>query len=234
MMRCHRWRLVSALAVVAAIAAGAFACGSGADAETTGSVDGGTRRDGAAVDPLEGGGNGDAGVAPTPPSCARYCKSVQKHCTDEHAQYASEDDCLAFCAHVTPGDPSDYEPKKAASLSCRQYYAGSPALTDPMTYCAAAGPFGGGLCGDRCTAFCQIALSACGPDGGAAPYESQPACKTACADFALIDGGADGGGEGLDGPESGDTLNCRLFHLRKTVNDPEACRHLAADSGACR
>ena len=234
MMRFHGWRLVSTLAVVAAIVAGALACGSSAEVEPTSIADGGSRRDGAAVDPLEGGASGDAGIAPVPPSCAKYCENVQKHCKGEHAQYASEDECLAFCGHVPPGDPSDVERKKSATLACRQYYSGSPALTDPAGYCAAAGPFGGGHCGDRCTAFCQVALSACKPDAGMAPYASQPECKTACADFTLIDGGADGGGEGLDGPDRGDTLNCRLFHLRKSAIEPEACAHLAADSGACR
>lgn len=236
MFRFSSFRVATALAISTAIAVGAFACGS---SSSVGDVpapkgDGGKPvRDGGPVDPLEGGADSsDAGTTPPLPSCTRYCDLVQKHCTGEHAQYASNEDCLAFCTHLPPGDP--WEQKKAPTLACRQYYAGNPALTDPAAYCAAAGPFGGGLCGDRCTAFCEVTLSACAPDGGAAPFPSLPDCKTACAGFTFRDAGTDGGGEGLDGPASGDTLNCRLFHLREAVVDPQACATLANDASACR
>lgn len=235
MMRFSSFRLGWALAIGASIAGAGVACGSTTtdSASPAGLADAGKAgRDGGTVDPLEGGGDSDAGTNLPPPSCAKYCDLVQKHCTGEHAQYASDEDCLAFCAHVPPGDP--WESKKAPSLACRQYYAGNPALTDPAAYCAAAGPFGAGLCGDRCTAFCEVTLSACGPDSGAAPFPSLADCKTACANFSFRDAGTDGGGEGLDGPESGDTLNCRLFHLREAVVDREACASLGADAGACR
>lgn len=216
------------------MAAAAFACGSDAsEAVTTGRADAGKGgRDAGPVDPLEGGdGTSDAGSYPPPATCAAYCDLVQKNCPGEHAQYASAEDCLAFCAHLPPGDP--WEQTKAPSLACRQYYAGNPALTDPAAYCTAAGPFGGGLCGDRCTAFCQVTLSACTPDAGDAPYATTPDCTTACAAFSFRDAGTDGGGEGIDGPATGDTLNCRLFHLREAAVDPAACAALGTDGG-CR
>ncbi len=236
MLRFSSFRLAYAAAVTAAVAVagGVFACSSSAEepASSPGADAGKAGRDAGPVDPLEGGSSTDAGTNPPPPSCTKYCDLVQKHCTGENAQYADAESCLAFCAHLPPGDP--WEQEKAPSLACRQYYAGNPALTDPAAYCAAAGPFGGGLCGDRCTAFCEVTLSACAPDAGEAPFPSLPACKTACADFAFRDAGTDGGGEGLDGPTEGNTLNCRLFHLRKAVVDDEACADLGADASACR
>ena len=36
------------------------------------------------------------------------------------------------------------------------------------------------------------------------------------------------------GPKSGDTLNCRLYHLRQVVLGQKGCGDLGADSGACR
>jgi hypothetical protein len=143
--------------------------------------------------------------------------------------------CNLVCEHVPPGDP--YEPKGTAGMYCREWYAGNPSLSDPEKYCAAAGPFGGGNCGDRCTAFCQVAFSACAPDGGsagAAPYPTLPKCKTECVEYTFREAGADGGGEGLDGPKSGDTLNCRLYHLRQAVKDAGACVDLGPDAGDCR
>src|SRR5207244_4046050 len=102
-------------------------------------------------------------------------------------------------------DPGD---QKTNSVACRQAYAGTPSATDSMKYCPAAGPFGGGLCDDRCTSFCQLTLAVCSPEAGLAPYPSYGECRTACGGFMLLDGGADGGdggGDGLYGPKSGDT-----------------------------
>src|SRR5687767_13013442 len=193
--RRHRFAVASAFGAVA-IVAGAFACGTSAETTTvpSGPSDAGTRRDTDPVDPLDGGsGTSDAGVSPPPPSCTKYCELVQDHCDGDQAQYATKEDCLAFCEHIPPGDPG--EAKKTPSLACRQVAAGSPAKAQPEAYCASAGPFGGGICGDRCTAFCQVVLSACSPDAGFAPYESIPDCKTACIEFTFRDAGADGGGE---------------------------------------
>jgi hypothetical protein len=225
-------RILAAAAVAAAHAAAVFACSGDAQPDTAADVDAGIpRRDGGPVDPIEGGKTADAGTTGPTPSCSRYCDLVDESCTGEHAQYASTDECLAFCAHLPSGKAGD---EAAPSLACRQYYAGNPARTDPMQYCLASGPFGGGLCGDRCEAFCELTLSACGT-GAAAPYEKRSDCATACAGFAFLEPGVDGGGETPDGPDEGNTLNCRLFHLREAMRAPaEACPELAADSGACR
>ncbi len=94
-----------------------------------------------------------------------------------------------------------------------------------------------GLCGDRCTAFCQLAVATCTPSGTSAPYASYPDCATSCAGYAYKDGGVDGGGEAPSGPTSGDTLNCRLYQLREVVRDGttmQGCADIGADSGACK
>ena len=67
-----------------------------------------------------------------------------------------------------------------------------------------------------------------------APYASYPDCQTACTGYSYKDGGTDGGGERPDGPASGDTLNCRLFHLRAAVHDGSGCASLGVESSACR
>ena len=231
------FRVVTALAVVFALGSGGIAACSSTTTESapTSPSDGGPRRDADLVDPLDGGdAASDSGAVLTPPSCMKYCDLVQENCKGDHAQYAFLSDCTTFCQHLPPGDPFDKE--KEASLACRQYYAGSPAKAQPEAYCVAAGPYGGGICGDRCTGFCQITLSTCSPDAGAyAPYASLPDCKTACAEYTFKDAGVDGGGEGLDGPTSGDTLNCRLHLLREIVLDGgPSCEALGADAGPCK
>lgn len=205
-----------------------------ADPSVSSADAGNARRDGAPVGPVFAPPAGDGGPRGVGPSCDRYCELVTENCKDEYAQYASQDECLAFCNHLplsTPMPPT--EDKAGASVACRQYWADSPARTSPKDYCLRAGPFGGNVCGDRCTTFCSVVLAACAPGSSVSVYATQPECATACAAFAYVDAGAEGGGEGPDGPKSGNSLNCRLFHLREAAGKPAACATLAFDGGAC-
>jgi hypothetical protein len=215
----------------AAASVGGVGCGSSSldDVSPTSPIDASARKDSAPVEPSDAGVTVDSGKTP-PPTCGKYCELVMSNCTGENAQYETKDECLAFCGHLRLGDEGE---EKAASVGCRQYWADSPARTSATAYCLAAGPFGGGVCGDRCTTFCGVLLSACSPDGGKPAYASQPECASACAGFSLKDAGSDGGGEGPSGPTSGDTLNCRLYHLRLATKNPEKCVLLRPDSGAC-
>ena len=213
---------------------GLFACGSSSSSVTPDSPDAAVRRDGSPVDPPDAAA-ADAGPPPQPvPTCTKYCELVQKSCTGDQAQYASDEECLAFCARFPEGKPGEED---TSTLACRAFYAGSPAKTDPGKYCNAAGPWGGGICGDRCNAFCQLAVAACDPDAGTmgapAPYPSYGDCATECSAYPFRDAGVDGGGEGPTGPAGGDTLNCRLYQLRKVLVLGSSCSLVAADSGAC-
>lgn len=191
-----------------------------------------SHRDASIVEPVEGG-TFDAGNPPSPvPECATYCDSVLDSCKDKHEQYGSRDECLAFCARLPPGKTGE---SAGNTVACRQFYAGSPSKIDAVSYCGAAGPFGGGgTCGDRCPVFCELALSACAPEAGAAPYGSYPDCQTACVGFSYKDGGVDGGGEPTTGPTTGNTLNCRLYYLREAITAGTSCENLGANSAACR
>lgn len=215
-------------------AAAVVACGSSDEnlAENVTSSDAGTniKRDSAPVDPVESGTPLDAGLAP-PADCTIYCDLVTQNCTGANAQYTSKEECLQFCSYLpltaktrTGAGPDE---KGAPSVACRQYFAGGPATTNPGSECLKAGPFGGNACGDRCTAFCDVVLSACSPDAGDnAPYADRGECVNACAGFSYRDAGSDGGGEGPNGPEHGDSLNCRLWQLRKAVMNPTSCGYL--------
>ena len=231
----RRYLFLLSLPVATATAVGVLvvsACGSSVTSDRAGPDDASVRRDGGPVQPSEAGAY-DAGLINEPaPSCVKYCDLVMETCIDQSAQYASRAQCLEFCARLPSGDAGD--PDESNTVGCRQIYAGSPARTNPGGYCLAAGPFGGGVCGDRCTAFCGLTLGACSPDAGGAPYGSYPDCQTACAGYRYQDGGSDGGGETPDGPTGGDTLNCRLFHVRGAIQDGSGCVNLGLDSGACR
>lgn len=157
-------------------------------------------------------------------SCDRYCEMVEASCPGTFAQYESATQCLRVCAALPTGTLGD---RSSNTVACRQAYAGNVSKTDPAKYCAVAGPFGGGVCGERCDAYCALALAAC-PGG---PWTSLPACISACTNLRYEDGGADAG-EGIFGPTTGDTLNCRTRHLLAAFADPTECETLAS-GGVC-
>ena len=228
----HRFRIFL-LATVTIFTSGLLAAASGCDsAADTVAVDAGTqRKDSSAVDPAEGG---DALADPTAVSgsCTTYCALVMTNCTGDDAQYASADECIDFCGHLRPDSASTTTARSSPSVACRQYWADSPARTNPKSSCLAAGPFGGNVCGDRCTAFCDVLLDTCASQTADAVYGDQPECANACASFTYLDAGTDGGGEAPSGPNGGDSLNCRLYHLREATVNPTRCADLR-DAGTC-
>lgn len=234
----RRIRLLTASVVLAvpfgvvAVAVHVVGCTTVEDAESAP----GTREDAGAYDaspvaPLDGGmprGDGAAGPGPT---CEAYCKDVLETCTGADSQYGSPEECIWVCERLAPGSLGD---KDVDTVACRAYHASTTAKTDTRTWCAAAGPFGGGVCGDRCGAFCNLALAVCWGGDGGAPWASEPDCVTACSEHAYLDGGTDGGGEGSNGATSGDTLNCRLRVLRGALRDPSKCADLGSPSNTCK
>jgi hypothetical protein len=135
------------------------------------------------------------------------------------------------------------------TLACRIFHtslaaADGGAARDP--HCWHAGPYGFNVCGDECATFCEIATGYCEPDAGfdaaAPPFSSLSDCMTKCNAFVRVAGGdagvnVDGGFSAL-GPTSGDTLDCREWHLLKalesTPNQQVHCQHLvpnASDGG---
>lgn len=222
-------------AITVALGFGLRACGddepgiltTGADASPT------TRDAMNIVDPSEAGNFLDAGYG-SMGSCTKYCALVMTNCTGPNAQYASYEECEAFCSHLPLNQPSrEVDEKEAASVACRQYWADSPSKTEPAKFCLAAGPYGGNACGDRCTAFCDVLLHTCSPDGGTPAYATGPDCANACANFTYRDAGVDGGGEGPNNPGTSDSLNCRLYQLRQVVKNPQKCGLLHPDGGIC-
>ncbi len=172
---------------------------------------------------------------PSPPgdaesgSCERYCALVTVACTGALSQYKDSEHCLRICRELPQGVVGD---RTGNTVACRQTHAGNVARTDPARFCPVAGPFGGGVCGERCDAFCALSLALCTTKGGR-PWETAPECVTACTGLRYVDAGADGGNEGLNGPTTGNTLNCRLRQLLEATEDPSACRGLVADGGPC-
>jgi hypothetical protein len=164
-------------------------------------------------------------------SCASYCATMMQSCTNTNAEYISSDVCLAMCAFFDPGAPGDMT---GDSLACRANHAEQTAV-DPVTRCPAAGPVSGGSCAPACKSFCLLAYGMCEPIG-LFPYQGGIAeCVTACQGFPYLVGPNTGDLMFL----SGDTLNCRIYHLEAAFDQtiPHAttthCPHLGVDSPTC-
>jgi hypothetical protein len=198
------------------------------------------------------GGNSD------PLTCENYCLLMDMNCQGDNLEYRTHDVCLDICDNYIRLQPSGHyaypsdTPDGNDSLGCRLWHAHA-AQEDPAMHCRNAGPLGGDYCGGPCGPFCQIVLSYCTVDhwvttgiiqerdGGVYPYEGGISeCDWVCGTgdaFSYLRGAGD-----LVDPngmmiQSGNTLNCRLWHLETAIEDSQPvplCLHTAAVSATCR
>ena len=191
--------------------------------------------DEAKIDPtlVDSGGGGDASDAGSGAiTCESYCTTVMANCTGANADYISIGVCKAMCVHLEPGIAGE---QSGDSLACRSYHAGA-ASRDPNFHCRHAGALGGGHCGDKpCNPFCLLDFALCGAQPSP-PYDGgELGCKQACEGVFQYDTTAGAS----DIPQSGNTLNCRNYHLQVAYDpsNPSAvtthCPHTATVSATC-
>ncbi len=199
-----------------AILAAMLALGAGCDDGNGGTDGGGT----------DSGTPTTDGAAPFTATCEIYCDTIMSNCTDANAQYADRDECIPVCnaAGWAAGDQvTATGPLTGPTLGCRTYHAGAPAAGDPALHCPHAGPTGADTCGTFCEAYCALALGGC--TGGEQLYADGEECATACAAFD---------DSGTIGDTSGDTVQCRLYHLGVAITTGMTtlhCPHAAPDGG---
>ncbi|HVJ90206.1 MAG TPA: hypothetical protein VM580_10420 [Labilithrix sp.] len=157
--------------------------------------------------------------------CGEYCESVLRNCTGDNRAFDNRDQCLKVCALLPPGKEGD----QTNSVACRlpQAKAGVAKAT-----CANASAFGGEICGNRCDTFCDLVSTICiEPLGQSAPFPSKADCVETCQGMTYDSAGVEGPGQPFGGE---DTLNCRMFHLLLSVDDPQGhCPHVALKSDTC-
>jgi hypothetical protein len=170
-------------------------------------------------------------VGDSPPpageTCETYCSTIARSCTGPNRQYRDEKECLATCGKLPEGDESD---GALNTVGCRLRQARAAAT---LEQCTAAGPFGGGLCGSRCEAFCAINARTCGEElGPLQPFRSEATCLEQCSLFTFDPDEGEGPSQDFSG---NDTVNCRSFHLILAQQDAEGhCPHTAPASSVCR
>ena len=151
------------------------------------------------------------------PDCPTYCTAIMTACTAARAQYDSMQNCLDSCGTLPVGTAGA---SSGNSLGCRATHA-EMAKTDPATHCEHAGPAGAGACGTLCEGFCAIGVAKC-----ATQWPTAGACATACGNFTNTPPYAV--------PESGNTAQCRLYHMTMAATLPGGhCSHTMTTSATC-
>jgi len=194
-------------------------------------------------DASSGASSGDDGGDPL--TCENYCALMDNNCQGENLEYLPGV-CLPFCQRyirTQPGQhyvyPSD-TPDSVDSLGCRLWHAHAAGDEGPDVHCRHAGLLGADKCGGPCEPFCRLDWSYCSDDEGIYPYDGgQPECQRVCGDGTAYTYDRDAGDlvdDTLAMIESGNTLNCRLWHLetafQKMQPDPH-CLHTAPISATC-
>lgn len=145
---------------------------------------------------------GDPVQTPSSVTCQEYCDFVQLSCSGDHRQYRSVQHCVDFCEGSVGWEAGFEEDQVGNTLACRMNHL-QLAPQDPAAHCAEGGPTGGGLCGDWCEVYCDMADKSC--TGDSAIFASRDECLSTCP--AIATGGA-------AGDFTGDTLQCRLSYLQ--------------------
>jgi hypothetical protein len=180
-----------------------------------------------------GSGTGDGTTIDATPelTCDFYCATVMRNCQGANSEYVNTATCMTACPIFEPGTTYATDTMDD-TLGCRIYHA-LAAAGDPSYHCRHAGPVGGNHCGDPCQAFCNLVTSYCAAPNPVA-YASPGACKNACKSGSFPYLTSDAGDLSLT---SGDTLNCRIYHLEAAMQSASAasyhCPHTEAVSAVC-
>ena len=187
----------------------------GCSSTSTTQVVGGSGTGGTNDNPAQGGSGSDAGATGSGGTassggaasvqtsldlnCRNYCTAIQAACVSgSNAQYKSDLSCMNSCPAFAPGSFND---ASINTLGCRFNHA-LQAATNPDQHCAAAGPSGGGVCGNNCNAYCSMMLTIC-----PTVFEDQATCETACQSMTGVDITS------YHAPASGNNLQCRIYHV---------------------
>ncbi len=182
-----------------------------------------TRQDGVlATGGTSGGGatGGEAGSAGED-LCARYCDTLATSCADDFAQFVSRATCLEYCAQLPTGSPGD---EIGNSVHCRLKQAEiARDVAEPSEHCAEAGPGGNGTCGSNCEAYCVVFEQICGARFDD-EFVGRADCNTHCTDLPDDE-------RFTTSISSGNSIQCRLWHVSAAAVDPSThCGHAAGEA----
>jgi hypothetical protein len=156
-------------------------------------------------------GKPDAGQPTGGLSCVTYCTEIQANCQLPFQQYDSMEQCMNMCADMDLGTEND---SSGNTIGCRIWHVRKGVMQGALDiHCNHAGPTGGLVCGGFCDNLCSRATKVCVEANGVdnPPYESYEACMDVCEPDENGEGGYTVDDQIIIA--SGDSVNCRIFHL---------------------
>lgn len=187
----------------------------------SGGADGGDA-DAAPDGPGEGGGD----AAPGTLDCAAYCSTIRDVCTESIEQYTSAEICNLVCNQLPLGTTDNPTGNTIACRNAQAELAASFAIAERSSYCSIAGPAGtltGGAteCGSPCDAYCALMSRVCPTYFGSILGNDLGTCKATCSQLPDL-------GEYSTAIVSGNSVQCRIYHVNAAAKDPAThCPHAA-------
>ncbi len=160
------------------------------------------------------------------PQCEDFCRLVQVACEGDLAVYESTEQCMAACEVFDPGTPLD---QNLNTVGCRKYHAYS-AMADTK-HCPHTSPSGDGHCAapaesesgsGSCDSYCLLLEAACGTEFGT-EFGDQATCQANCVEEFADKGALLDTGYTIETASSGDTLQCRILHAVRSLEDSILC-----------
>ncbi|HEX7604171.1 MAG TPA: hypothetical protein VF316_21280 [Polyangiaceae bacterium] len=170
---------------------------------------------------------GDATPAPAEISCSRYCSDIATVCTGDNVQFTDTPTCNRFCGQMTLGTLNSGDDSVACRLTNVSNAKEPGSEHDSCIFAGVATNCGTGNGDKQCDAFCKLDRALCGD----LAYKSQAECATACAAWSKVFTGPTIG-------STGNTLQCRVYHLQLSQTGNEAdrvthCPHTLPTSAKC-
>jgi hypothetical protein len=186
-----------------------------------------------------------------PLTCDNYCTVIGQNCQGEFQEYlpgidGGNDLCEQICQiYLAPLSQNSYpyyssagtEPPNENSLGCRLWHAHAAGIAStggPATHCRHAGPLGSTLCGGPIAPFCGLDWTFCTDDHGIFVYDggTSSACQDTLGGVLAANPGfyEDQDSGDINDPlsmeiQSGNTLNCRLWHLETGMREGDPVDH---------
>ncbi|MCB9531030.1 MAG: hypothetical protein H6698_01270 [Myxococcales bacterium] len=144
------------------------------------------------------------------PSCDAYCRAFNDACgSDPTNAFLSLRECATFCNDDAQWDPGSFEDRDGNTIGCRIYHANAASEGNAALHCGHAGVTGGDVCGSWCVNYCSLVETICG-DSIPPLYDDFEDCLDRCDHFD---------DDGAIGDTTGDTVQCRLYHLHAATAD---------------
>jgi len=158
---------------------------------------------------------------PAAPDCESYCAAVMSACVGDLAQYASEAQCISYCAEGAKWPVGTFEDENENTIGCRMAQVLKALELSPAVFCGKAGATGGNVCGTWCINYCGVALQNCTTENELYPNEAE--CFTACVLLPT---------DGATNALTGDSVQCRIQALGWAGADPLSAADFYCPSGS--